>query len=342
MFMCICWAAQNCITPLRNMTSADILQEAQNVLQKEISGLIRAQNALNESFVRAVELLLHADKVIVCGLGKSGLIGQKIAATFTSIGKTALSLHPVEALHGDIGAVVPERDIALFLSNSGTTAELLRLLPYLRKRSIAVISIIGNMGSPLARLSDVALDASVTAEAIDDLSVPTASTTAALGLGDALAAVLLKASGFTADDFAEFHPLGQIGRNLLLTVADVMHKAAALPIISPDAAFRDALIEMTAKGLGCVCVTDTHHTLVGLITDGDVRRVLQSHEDIRLLRVAEVMTHHPLGVLPETTLGMALALMEDRPKQLSVLPVINADGRCVGVIRIHDIIRADL
>lgn len=324
------------------MTSADILREAQNVLQKEINGLHRAHNALGESFVKAVKLLLHADKVIVCGLGKSGLIGQKIAATFTSIGKTALSLHPVEALHGDIGAVIPQRDAALFLSNSGTTAELLRLLPYLRKRSIPVVSMVGNMDSPLARLSDVALDASVIEEAIEHLSVPTASTTTALALGDALAAALLKASGFTAGDFAELHPLGQIGRNLLLTVADVMHKAAELPSISPNAAFRDALIEMTAKGLGCVCVTDTNGTLVGLITDGDVRRALQRHDDIRPLCVEEVMTNRPLGVQPETTLGQALTLMENRPKQLSVLPVTNAKGQCVGVIRIHDIVRADL
>lgn len=324
------------------MTSADILREAQNVLQKEINGLQRAQNALGESFVKAAELLLSSDKIIVCGLGKSGLIGRKIAATLTSVGKTALSLHPVEALHGDIGAVVAGRDAALFLSNSGTTAELLRLLPYLRKRSIPVVSIVGNMNSPLARQSNIALDASVIEEAVADLSVPTASTTTALAIGDALAVTLLKASGFTAGDFAEHHPLGQIGRNLLLTVADVMHTAAELPLITPDAAFRDALLEMTAKGLGCVCVTDAGNTLVGLITDGDVRRALQRYDDIRLLRVVEVMTARPLAVQPEATLGQALALMEDRPKQLSVLPVADPEGRCVGVIRIHDIVRADL
>lgn len=324
------------------MTDDDILNKAHYVFQKEINGLQKAKNAIDINFVRAVKILFSAEKIIVCGLGKSGIIGQKIAATLTSIGKTAIFIHPVEALHGDIGTVKKGSDAVIFLSNSGTTAELIRLLPHLRKRNVPIIAIVGSINSPLAHSADIALDCSVEEEAVRDFTVPTASTTAALAMGDALAVAVMQYMKFTSEDFAESHPLGQIGRNLLLTVADIMHTGNAVPHIAPNEDFRNVLIEMTAKGLGCVCIIDSDNTLVGIITDGDVRRLLQHTEDIRSLKAKNCMTINPVCISPQTILGQALTVMENRPKQLSVLPVVDSQGQCVGVVRIHDIIRAEL
>ncbi len=324
------------------MTDETILLEARSAIQKEINGLQKMQSALDQSFIRAVRVLFESEKIIVCGLGKSGIIGQKIAATLTSVGKTSLFLHPVEALHGDIGVITPHRDAVMLLSNSGSTAEILRLIPHIRKRHVPIVTLAGMMNSPLVRLSDISLDCGVAEEIVRDFAVPTASSTATLAMGDAIAVALIMLAEFSSKDFADRHPLGQIGRNLLLTVADIMHVGNNLPSVHPQASFRDALIEISDKGLGCVCVIDDDKKLVGIITDGDVRRRLQTADDIRAMNVADCMTKNPLCVSPDATLGIALGLMENRPKQLSVLPVADDNGRCLGIVRIHDIVRVEL
>jgi arabinose-5-phosphate isomerase len=330
------------------MTENEIVNEARRVVTAERDALSRTALNLNDAFAKAARLCTGARLVLVIGVGKSGIIAQKIAATLTSTGTQAVFLHPVEALHGDIG-IAREGDVALLLSKSGTTAELLALMPSLKARRLPVVGILGTLDAPLATMCDAVLDASVETEACPLGIAPMSSTTVALALGDALAAVLMRFRGFTAEAFAANHAAGQLGRNLNLTVRDVMHSGEALPSVPLTASFREALMIMSGKGLGCICVLEhpasTQHgslRLAGLITDGDVRRALEQHDDIRTIPLEHVMTRHPLTTSPETLLGTALGAMERRERQLSVLPVVDAGGVCVGVIRIHDIVRAGL
>lgn len=311
---------------------------AQNVINREIEALELLKNRLGTSFISAVNILSSANKVIVSGVGKSGIISQKIASTLTSTGTPAVFLHPVEALHGDIG-IVQAGDAALFLSKSGNTDELLKLLPWLKSRSIPIIGILGNIHSPLAQLSTIALDASVANEGCPIDSAPMASAIAALALGDALAAVLMREKKFSAQNFAGFHPLGQLGRNLSIRVSDIMHDKSDMPQVSPKTSFREAVNEISAKNLGCACVIQ-HKTgkLLGIITDGDVRRALQTHDIIISLKAENVMTAEPIFATPEMLVGEALSLMENRERQISVLPVVSGE-KCVGVVRVHDIVR---
>ncbi|MCX8051081.1 MAG: KpsF/GutQ family sugar-phosphate isomerase [Chlorobi bacterium] len=322
------------------MNANELLSEARRILTIEADAIRRTANQLSDSFVRAIELLRTARLVAVSGIGKSGIIAQKIAATLSSVGTPAIFLHPVEALHGDIGVLCPQ-DVAVVLSRSGTTQELVQLVPFLKQRGIPVIGILGSPNGYLAGVVDVVLDASVEREACPWDAVPSASTTAALALGDALALVLMQVKEFTIGDYARSHPMGQLGKNLSLTVADVMARGDRIPIVSPDASFREAIIEISRKGLGCVCVI-TEGRLVGIITDGDVRRTLERYEDIRPIRVADVMTPNPITIAPDALLGEALATMERRKRQIGVLPVVTADGQCVGVVRIHDIVRSTI
>lgn len=314
------------------------LAEGQRVIREEIYALQRTYEKLGESFSRSVDMMATAGKVVVSGIGKSGLIGRKIVATLVSTGKRAVFLHPVEALHGDIGIVEPG-DCVLLLSKSGNTAELIKLIPSLKARQTGIIGILGTADSPLAKLSDIILDASVEREACPLNAAPMSSTTVALVLGDALAAALMKHHNFSVGQFASFHPLGQLGRNISLRVEDVMHKGEQLPVLSPTASFRDVLIEITAKGLGCVCVIDENHTLTGIVTDGDIRRTLQQYDDITSLKAAEIQTRNPVTVLPSALVGEALSLMENREHQIGMLPVVAGNGLCVGVVRVHDIVR---
>lgn len=314
------------------------LAEGRRVVREEIDALQRTYEKLGESFSRSVDMMAISGKVIVSGIGKSGLIGRKIVATLVSTGKRAVFLHPVEALHGDIGIVEPG-DCALLLSKSGNTTELIKLIPSLKTRQTGIIGILGTIDSPLAKLSDIVLDASVEREACPLNAAPMSSTTVALVLGDALAAALMKQHNFSVGQFASFHPLGQLGRNISLRVEDVMHKGEQLPVISPTASFRDAIAEITAKGLGCVCLIDENSTLVGIITDGDIRRALQQHNDITSLQAIDVQTRNPVTVSPSALVGEALSLMENRQHQISVLPVVADNGTCVGVVRVHDIVR---
>lgn len=317
-----------------------LLDEARRIIHVEADALRRVAGRIDERFIRAVELLVPARLVAVTGIGKSGIIAQKIASTLSSVGTPAIFLHPVEALHGDIGVLI-ERDVAIVLSRSGTTQELVHLVPYLKQRSIPVIGILGSQNGFLAQAVDVVLDASVEHEACPWDAVPSASTTAALSLGDALALVLMQAKNFTLSDYARTHPMGQLGRNLSLRVKDVMATGDRIPRVSPTASFREAIIESSRKGLGCVCVVE-QEKLVGLITDGDVRRALERYDDIRPVLANDVMTPHPITVTPDTLLGEALAMMERRQRQIGVLPVVDATGCCIGLVRIHDIVRSTI
>ncbi|MDD3582348.1 MAG: KpsF/GutQ family sugar-phosphate isomerase, partial [Desulfobacca sp.] len=292
------------------------------VLEIEAQALWAASCRLADDIAKAVDLIMnHNGKIVISGIGKSGHIGQKIAATLASTGTPAVFLHAAEAAHGDLGIYTPG-DPSILISKSGSTAELLRLLPILRQFQSPLIAIVGNLNSPLAKQADVVLDARVEREA-DPLNLaPTCSTTVALALGDALAVALMQARQFTDQDFARYHPAGQLGRNLWLRVADVMHQGDKVAWVHPDTPLRQVIIAMTERPLGAACVVDGDYCLLGLITDGDLRRALVTHEDIRLLQAADCMTPNPITITPEISLKEATHIMEDRPSQISVLPVM--------------------
>lgn len=319
------------------------LETARRVLSDEAKALQSSASRLDENFSRAVEVLLkHPGKCILTGIGKSGRIAQKIASTLCSTGTPASFMHAGEAMHGDLGIYHPG-DPTLLISKSGSTVELLRLIPTLRSLNSPLIAIVSNLESPLARACDFVLDASIAGEADPLGIVPTTSALVTLGLGDALACALMEARGFQENDFARFHPAGQLGRNLLLTVADVMHKRDAIATVGPEAALREAVVVMTQYPYGAACVIDPQDKLLGILTDGDVRRALQSDEDIRTLPVDRLMTRNPIHIHPESSLSDAVTLMEDRPSQISVLPVVEKDSNtCLGLLRLHDIYQPNL
>jgi arabinose-5-phosphate isomerase len=319
------------------------LSVARSVLQAESRAIAAAAARLDQCLARAVQLILdHQGKVVVSGVGKSGHIGQKIAATLASTGTPAVFIHAAEAVHGDLGIYTPG-DPSILISKSGSTAELLRLVPILRQFRSPLIAIVGNPKSPLARQADIVMDAQVEREA-DTLNLaPTCSTTVALALGDALAVSLMHARQFSRQDFARYHPGGQLGRNLWLRVADVMHQGEDVAWVRLDTPLRQVIIAMTERPLGAACVVDEEFNLLGLVTDGDLRRALLAHEDIRQLRSADCMSRKPLTVAPEASLREAIRLMEDRSSQISVLPVLDPKTRrCLGLVRIHDIYQPEL
>src|ERR1035438_4747825 len=314
-----------------------LLQSARQVLLAEARALEAASARLDGEFDRAIDLLAaHAGKVLVTGIGKSGIIAQKIAATFCSVGQPAVFLHPVEALHGDLGLYTPG-DPTVVVSRSGNTEELLRLVMQLKAVASPVIGILGAPQSSLGVLMDVVLDASVRAEADPNNLAPTASASVAMGLGDALAIGLIERRGFTPADFARFHPAGQLGRNLLLRVSEVMHPLAQVATAAATDPLRQVVIGMTSRPLGAACILDSEGRLAGLITDGDVRRALRQHDDIRGVVAADVMTARPAAISPGASVHEALRKMEDRGSQISVLPVVDETGLCMGLLRLHDL-----
>jgi arabinose-5-phosphate isomerase len=319
------------------MLPGECLRAARRVLEAEAEALRVAAGRLDGSLQSAVELILAGSgRVVVTGMGKSGHIARKIAATLCSTGTPAVFLHPAEACHGDLG-IYCAGDVTILISKNGSTAELLHLIPSLRGLGSALIGIVGNLNSPLARDVDVVLDARVSREA-DTLDLaPTCSSTVALGLGDALAVALMQARRFAASDFARFHPDGQLGRNLTQRVKSVMHPRPQTAVVRRSDPLRDVLIAMTRYPLGAACVMDAEDRLAGIITDGDIRRSLQHHDDIRELTAATVMTARPVTIGPEASLREAAILMEERPSQISVLPVLDERGVFRGLFRIHDL-----
>ncbi|MGB0371349.1 MAG: KpsF/GutQ family sugar-phosphate isomerase [Opitutales bacterium] len=319
------------------MGTRDLETSAKESIQRVINGLLSAQNALGEEFERAVACVLKTPgKLIVCGVGKSGLIGQKLAATFSSTGTPAVFLHAVEALHGDLG-LVAEGDAALLISNSGST-ELVRLVPFLKQRNLPIISILGKSDSPLGEVSDVILKAGIEQECDDHDIVPSVSTSVALALGDALAVALMQARSFSPNEFAKHHPAGQLGRNLSMRVEDVMQPLDHLSIITESTPMRSVVIGLTDRPQGAALVLSDKNQLIGLVTDGDVRRALQKVDDVFGLCAKDIMTADPIRVDSKEILLNAIALMENRERQISVLPVVHED-KCVGLLRLHDVYR---
>lgn len=325
------------------MNDQKIIEAGKNVLKTEADALRVMEAALDESFAKAVEILYSSDrKVVISGVGKSGLIGQKIVATLCSTGTPAIFLHSADAVHGDLGICQPG-DPVILISKSGTTAETVRLLPILQRMGAKIIAIVANRNSPLAEQSDVVLDIGVKSEADPLGIVPTTSTTLTLAMGDALAAALMLKRHFGEKDFAKFHPAGQLGRNLLLTVRDVMRPREKIAVIGPEISVRDTVIAMTKFPNGAACVADEAGTLLGIVTDGDLRRALHKYENLNGISAGEMMTKNPICAFADMSLGEAARVMEDRPSQISVLPVLDApNGNLVGLLRIHDIYQAGL
>lgn len=311
-------------------------EKGKQAIDYSASQMKAAAERLGDSFDRTIETLLgHTGKCIICGIGKSGAIAQKLTATLCSTGTKAVFLHAAEAVHGDLGVYTPG-DPVIMISKSGATPEMVRLLPWFREKGSVIIAIIGNLNSPMAEQADHVLDASVAREA-DPLNLaPTASSTVALAIGDALAVCLMEARQFSAESFAENHPGGQLGKNLSLKVKDVMHGLDKIAVVDAADSFRELIIAMSDHNLGAACVLDKDKVLTGLVTDGDIRRALVAHKEMDGLSVSDIMTPSPLSIHATATLREAIDKMENRPSQISVLPVTNGT-QCMGLIRIHDI-----
>ena len=305
----------------------------------ELRAIEDLANRIDEEFEAACQLILSSSgRVVVLGIGKSGHIGKKIAATLASTGTPALFVHPAEASHGDIG-MITEQDVVLAISNSGTTEEIMRLLPVLKRKGIPLIGLTGVVDSPLASACANVLNASVNEEACPLGLAPTSSTTAALVLGDALAMALLEARGFTKDDFAISHPGGNLGRRLLVKVEDVMHSGDAIPVVSPDTSLSDALIEMSQKGFGLTTVLDAGQ-IAGVFTDGDLRRSLDAGKNIQATRISEVMSSTFKQVRPGALAAEAAKVIQD--SNVYVLIVIEEDGKLCGILKMHDLLQANV
>jgi arabinose-5-phosphate isomerase len=308
---------------------------ARKVLQTEAAAILALVPRIDERFDRAVEMLHQCrGRVITTGIGKSGIICQKIAATLSSTGTAAFFLHPAEALHGDLG-VVQADDVVIAISYSGETDEILRLLETIRRVGAKLIAITGGCGSTLAQAADIALDCKVSEEACPLNLVPTASTTAALAIGDALAMTLLVAKGFKQEDFANLHPGGKLGKRLM-RVESLMHAGKHCPIVSADTRMRDVIYEMSKKGLGMTCVVDGDAGLLGIITDGDLRRHMDRAPQILELTAGDVMTRNPIAIAPSTLAAEALNILEQR-KITSIVVVAGERRQVAGVVHLHDL-----
>jgi arabinose-5-phosphate isomerase len=317
-----------------------IIERAKRVLQIEAEAIERLVDRINDDFVRGVELILACEgKVVVTGVGKSGIIGQKLASTLASTGTPAFFLHPTEGIHGDLG-MLDRKDIVLAISNSGETEELSQILPLIKRYGNKLIVLTGGANSTLARAGDVVLDVSVTEEACPLGLAPTASTTATLAMGDALAVALLEKRGFKKEDFAILHPGGKLGKRLLLTVRDLMHVGDEFPRVYEDTLMKEAVVEITSKRLGVTAVMNEREELVGVITDGDLRRALERHPDLLDQKAAEAMTHNPKWIEADTLAAQAVQQMEEHA--ITSLFVFDTAGDKIpqGVIHLHDLLRA--
>jgi arabinose-5-phosphate isomerase len=316
-----------------------ILKTAKEVLQSEADAIAGVIKRLGPSFEKAIEILGNCHgRVVTTGMGKSGIVCRKIAATFTSTGVPSIFLHPAEATHGDIGIVIPG-DVVIAISNSGETAEISRLLEWLKRLEIPLISLTGNPQSTLARYSDVVLDVSVAKEACPMNLVPTASTTAAMAMGDALAMCLMEKRGFKEQDFANLHPGGRLGKKLL-RVSDLMRTGDRVPIVGRDAPMKDVIYEMSRKGVGITAVVDSQQKLLGAISDGDLRRHLEKDEALLKRTANECMTLNPKTIDAEEIATRALAMMEE--KKITSLFVVDQNQKVTGIIHLHDLWRTEM
>ena len=322
------------------VTVESLLATGREVLRLEAAAVAALETRIDADFVEACTLLLNCPgRIVVSGMGKSGIIAKKIAATLASTGSPALFLHSAEGSHGDLG-MLTRQDCLLALSNSGETAELLTILPVVKRLAVPLIAMTGNPQSTLARSAAVHLNCSVTREACPLNLAPTASTTATLAMGDALAMALLQARGFSADDFALSHPGGSLGKRLLLRVHDVMHQGAALPRVRPDTPLRDAVLEISSKGLGMTAVVDAEDRVLGIFTDGDLRRAFAQRQDLWERPMSELAHARPATIAAEALAAEALALMEGN--RIGALLVTDSEARLVGALNMHDLLRAGI
>ncbi|WP_420821507.1 KpsF/GutQ family sugar-phosphate isomerase [Pseudomaricurvus alkylphenolicus] len=320
------------------MPADQLLKSGTRTIEIEAKAVTALATRIDAKFVEACRLLLNCKgRVIVTGMGKSGHIGNKIAATLASTGTPAFFVHPGEASHGDLG-MITRNDVVIGISNSGSSAEVVTLLPLLKRMGIPLISMAGNADSPLAQAATVHLDISIETEACPLNLAPTTSTTVTLAMGDALAVALLEARGFTAEDFAFSHPGGALGRKLLLKVEDIMHKDGEVPRVSPGTPLSQALVEMTEKGFGMTTIVGDEDQLLGVFTDGDLRRSVDHGVDLSNANIGEVMSENPKTVSASMLAAEALGIMEDR--KITALIVQDDSGRAAGVIHMHDILRA--
>lgn len=319
-------------------TAEGLIAIAQRVLRIESEALAALMDTVDETFPRSIELIAQASgRVVVSGMGKSGLVGKKIAATLASTGTPAFFVHPAEASHGDLG-MITDRDVVIALSNSGETEEIVNLIPFLKRFSVKLIAMTGNRESTLAKAADVHLYVGVREEACPLGIVPTASTTATLAMGDALAVALLSRNGFREEDFAQFHPGGSLGKKLFITVGDLIHSGDTLPLIAPAATMMQAVIEISSKRLGTAVVIDKQKTILGIVTDGDIRRGIEKWgKPFFDMTASEVMTKDPKTISADELAVKALAIMEER--QITTLVVPDEHGRILGIIHLHDILK---
>ena len=316
------------------------IKRAKEVLRIESEAIASLINRLNKDFPKAVEMLYSCrGRIVVTGMGKAGIIGQKISATLSSIGRPSLWLHPAEAIHGDLGRVVKE-DVVLAVSNSGETEEIIKLLPTIKKIGVKLISLSGNAKSTLVKNSDIALDISVREEACPLGLVPTASTTAMLAMGDALAIAVLEKKGLKKKDFAFYHPGGNLGKKLLLKVKDIMRTGRANPVIKEGALVKEALLAITSARAGGASVVNKTGILVGIFTDGDLRRHLEHDPHLSIRKLKEVMTRSPIVIREERLAAEALGILQNR--KIDEVPVVDKKGRPVGLLDVQDLLKAGL
>jgi arabinose-5-phosphate isomerase len=320
------------------------IPDGQQVFDIEVEALLGVRSRLNEQFNVACELIKACQgRVVVTGMGKSGHIANKIAASLASTGTPAFFVHPGEASHGDLGMITPQ-DIVIALSNSGTTPEILTIVPIVKRMGVKLISLTGRLDSELANISDAHLDVGVSREACPHNLAPTASTTAALAMGDALTVAVLQSRGFSADDFARTHPGGVLGKRLLLYVSDIMHSGDEIPKVKQSASFKDVLLEMTGKSLGMTGVVDENNCLIGIFTDGDLRRTLSQIIDPENTRAVDVMTSNPYTVRPDTLAAEVVKTMREHalhgPHAINAVFITDAENTVIGALNTHDLLRA--
>ena len=315
-----------------------LLEIAKTVIQTEADSILMLKDSINETFNDACQLMLSCKgKVILVGMGKSGHIAKKIAATLASTGTPSFYVHPGEAGHGDLG-MVNDKDVVMIISYSGESDEILTLIPTIKRLDISVISMTGDASSTIAKESDIHLDVSVDQEACPHNLTPTSSTTVALVMGDAIAITLLNARGFTPEDFAKSHPSGALGRRLLTLVSNIMKTGDEVPIVSKETSLMDSLLVMSQKSLGMVLITDHNNILLGIFTDGDLRRILEKNVDFQSLSIEDIMTHNCKSIQPNKPALIALQMMEKY--KLNSLPVIDSDNQVIGAINMHTLMQA--